>query len=316
MAHKSERRVVVLTRPTRLEDLLARCNTAAQARFLVESRGGDFSDYQDEHEVYHDSLRRTRDAVDRVALLQVLPRAYLPNFVFGRDDVVVAVGQDGLVANLLKYTDGQPVLGVNPDPGRWDGPLLPFAPGNVEGGLSSTLENGSPIQQVSMAEVTLSDGQSLTAVNDFFIGPRTHTSARYRITLGDASEVQSSSGLLVSTGLGSGAWMKSVVTGSLAVAARMGTAAPKRVEWNLPWDSRDLLFAVREPFPTRTTAATLVYGTIADGGALVLESHMAEHGVIFSDGIEQDYIPFVAGTRATVRLSPRRGLLVRPKATP
>ena len=39
---------------------------------------------------------------------------------------MVTLGQDGLVANTLKYLNGQPVVGVNPDPERWDGRLLPF----------------------------------------------------------------------------------------------------------------------------------------------------------------------------------------------
>src|SRR6266700_6241111 len=50
----------------------------------------------------------------------------LPNFVFGPEDIVVALGQDGLVANTLKYLNGQPLVGVNPDPRRYDGQLLPF----------------------------------------------------------------------------------------------------------------------------------------------------------------------------------------------
>lgn len=31
-------------------------------------------------------------------------------------DIVVVIGQDGLVANTLKYLDGQPVIAINPDP--------------------------------------------------------------------------------------------------------------------------------------------------------------------------------------------------------
>ena len=48
--------------------------------------------------------------------MQVIDRGFLPNFVFGPEDTVVTLGQDGLVANTLKYLHGQPVVGVNPDP--------------------------------------------------------------------------------------------------------------------------------------------------------------------------------------------------------
>lgn len=316
MPQPKENRVVVLTRPTRLEELTARYNSVAQAKFMVESRGADFNDYLAEHEVYLDSLRKTKAAVARAGLLQLLPRAFLPNFVFGKQDILVALGQDGLVANLLKYTDNHPVLGVNPDPARWDGPLLPFSPDEIEGALGATFDGTAPEQKISMAQVLLSDGQALIAVNDFFVGPKSHTSARYRLTLGEQTEVQSSSGLLVSTGLGSGAWLTSVVTGAGGIAALADRSPPHSVDPRMPWDSGDLIFAVREPFPTRTTGCSLVYGKIAPGEKLVLESHMAENGVIFSDGIEHDFLPFVAGTTATISLAQKQGRLIRKKKNP
>ena len=39
---------------------------------------------------------------------------------------VVTLGQDGLVANTAKYVGAQPIVAVNPEPGRFDGILLPF----------------------------------------------------------------------------------------------------------------------------------------------------------------------------------------------
>ena len=41
-------------------------------------------------------------------------RGDLDRFLFEPDDLVVIVGQDGLVANVSKYLDGQPVVGINP----------------------------------------------------------------------------------------------------------------------------------------------------------------------------------------------------------
>lgn len=34
---------------------------------------------------------------------QVMDRQLLPNYLFGPDDIVVALGQGGLVANTMKY---------------------------------------------------------------------------------------------------------------------------------------------------------------------------------------------------------------------
>src|SRR5262249_56733228 len=138
-----------------------------------------------------------------------------------------------------------------------------------------------------MAQARLSDRQVLRAVNDLFIGPRSHTSARYTISFGGRTETQSSSGLIVSTGLGSTAWLKSVVAGSLGIAAAMTKSqVPLPSHGPLPWDSDVLQFAVREPFPSKSSQASLVYGRIAPRGALVLRSLMPDNGGIFSDGIQ------------------------------
>ena len=67
-----------------------------------------------------------KSILSRHGRLQVVDRAFVPNFIFGPRDTVVALGQDGLVANVLKYLDGQLLIGVNPDAARWEGVLLPF----------------------------------------------------------------------------------------------------------------------------------------------------------------------------------------------
>jgi NAD kinase len=138
-----------------------------------------------------------------------LDRAFLPSFLFGPHDIIVALGQDGVVANTMKYLDGQSLVGVNPDPHRYDGLLLPFRPNDIERVLPQVIAGKRPLKSVTMAQATLSDGQLLYAVNDLFVGPKTHTSARYEIALRDLKEIQSSSGIIISTGLGSTAWMRS-----------------------------------------------------------------------------------------------------------
>jgi hypothetical protein len=76
------------------------------------------------------------------------------------------------------------------------------------------------------------------------------------------------------------------------------------------WDANYLCFTVREPFPTRTTGASLVFGRVTAETPLILESQMAENGVIFSDGIEKDFLEFNSGTRAQIGLAERQGVLV------
>lgn len=303
--------VVIVRRRTELEDLVRRFNTVAQARFYLEHAGQDFAPIEAGHNRYQQVLDGIRSTIPRGLKQQVIERDQLVQFSFDPADLVVTVGPDGLVVNTAKYLDEQPIVAVNPDPGTIDGILLPFTAERFSPALHDTLQGESRIQAVSMAEARLSDGQRLVAFNDLFIGPRTHVSARYQIRQGDKTEEQSSSGLIVSTGAGSTGWLQSVYAGAAGVVAALGgQVTPPPKGGRIPWDADYLAFAVREPFPSKVTGTSLVFGTITRDEPLVLDSHMAEHGVIFSDGIEQDYVQFNAGVTATITLAERKAHLV------
>jgi NAD kinase len=333
MQRLTDNKIILVTRPTRLAELVARFNTTAQARFYIEHLGADFSDYQAEETTYQHALAQAQSELSRLGRVQVIDRSFLPNFIFAPDDIVVTLGQDGLVANTLKYLDGQPVLGVNPDPARWDGRLLPFLAGDLPKVVPEVFYRRRPTRSITMAKATLNDGQTLYGVNDLFLGPKSHVSARYVIRCGDTAETQSSSGVIVSTGLGSSGWFKSLLTGATAVSRAavpmLSRAASERthranisrptgkaraveskVETEFAWDAAHLFFTVREPFPTRTTGASLVFGQVTADAPLIVESQMAEHGVIFSDGIEKDFIEFNSGASAVIGLAERKGILV------
>jgi NAD kinase len=305
-----ERKLVLVTRKTRLDELIARHHTAAQAKFYVEHLGADFADYEREHATYAAARRATVEVLENHGRYQVMDRAFLTNFIFAPDDVVLALGQDGLVANTMKYLDGQPLVGLNPDPKRYDGVLLPFEPRDLTGLLPDLLADRRPHETVTMAKVILTDGQVLYAVNDLFIGPKSHTSARYEIVYGELHEVQSSSGIIVSTGLGSTAWMRSVIVGSTGIARALEHREAAFSYQPRAWDSDRLQFAVREPFPSKTSTTSLTYGEIARGEKLSLRSLMPESGVIFSDGIEADFLDFNSGTEANVSVAEKQGRLV------
>ena len=91
--------------------------------------------------------------------------------------ILSSLGQDGLVANTLKYLDGQHVIGLNPDPKRWDGVPLPFGVADLAGIVAEEIRGRRPVKSVTMAKATLNTGTELYAVNDLFIGPRSHISA-------------------------------------------------------------------------------------------------------------------------------------------
>jgi hypothetical protein len=303
-------RIVLVTRATRLDDLVARFNTIEQARFYVEHLGADFSDYLAEHERYREAAAIVEQALARFGRVQRIDRGFLPNFLFPPDALVVALGQDGLVANTLKYLDRQPLVGVNPDPGRWEGVLLPFGPSDLETIIPQALADRRPIRSVTMARARLTDGQEMHAVNDFFIGPASHVSARYRIQAGEESENQSSSGVIVSTGLGSTGWFRSLLAGATGVAGGRKKAIGALRENGFPWDADHLYFTVREPFPSRASEATIVFGRVEQNAPLRIVSQMPDYGVIFSDGVEADFLKFNSGMEAVIGVADRSGTLV------
>jgi NAD kinase len=310
MQPSTDNRIVLVTRRTRLDELVARFNALAQARFYIEHLGADFSDYQREHELYYRVVHDAEQVLAELGRLHTIERSLLPNYLFGPSDTVVVIGQDGLVANTVKYAVGLPIIGVNPDPARWDGVLLPFKPEDLGTIVKEHFAGARRIDGVTMAQAELNTGQSLLAVNDFFIGVRSHTSARYHIRSGDITEFHSSSGVIVSTGIGSTGWFRSIVTGALEITkAILGAQIPAAVA-GFARDAPFLYFTVREPFPSHASSTSLVCGTITREQPLELVSAMPESGVIFSDGVERDFLEFNSGTRLTIMPASRSGSLV------
>ncbi len=307
-------KIVVVTRKTRLAELGERFNTRAQARFYIERAGGNFAEYLDEDAAYQRSMEVVLRQLALGLKIQRIDRALVPTYLFAERDLIVTVGQDGLVANTARYAGAQPIVAINPDPARFDGVLLPFAPGDARDAVTRTIARRAPIRAVTLAEAALADGQRLVAFNDLFIGAASHVSARYRISIGERAEDHSSSGVLVSTGAGSTGWMSSVFNMASGVATFTGgSAGPGRT---LPWEDPRLLYVVREPFRSRHSAATLVAGLVEDGRAITLESLMPSGGVIFGDGVLADFLAFESGATVTVRAAAQRAQLVTRATAP
>ena len=302
-------KIILVTRKTRLEELVARFNTRAQAQFYIEHSGGNFDMYTREHDVYYAALTALRQSLQGVAKVQAVERSFLPNFIFGETDLVMTIGIDGLVVNTAKYLDGQPIIAVNPDPATIDGALLPFDVAQAPAAARLALRGEMQVRPVTMAEAALNDGQRLIAFNDLFIGRHDHVSARYRIRIGDRAEAHSSSGVIVSTGAGATGWLSSLFNMANGMMAQFGgedvLARP-----SLAWETDQLIYVVREPFISKTSAAGIVCGRITADAPLLLESTMPAGGVIFSDGVAADYLAFNSGTTATITLAAQKARLV------
>jgi NAD kinase len=302
------KKIVLVTRKTRLVELVERFNTLAQAKFYIERSGGDFSEYEREDEVYRRAMETVRRSIEVGLKVQSIDRGLVPTFTFLPEDLVVTLGQDGLVANTAKYVGHQPILAVNPDPERFDGILLPFLPNQVAHAIEQVIERRCRIRAVTLAEARLNDGQRLLAFNDLFLGAQTHVSARYRLRWNKREEPQSSSGVLVSTGAGSTGWISSVFNMASGVAALVGGREVKSMR--MDWEDRRLLFIVREPFVSLHSQASLIAGIVGPQQTLELESLMPSGGVIFSDGIEGDYLQFNSGAIVTVKAARETAQLV------
>lgn len=329
---RQQPRIVIVTRETRLAGLLQRWGTRGQAKFVhqraraaakvqagelddavaaIQDDDEEFEALEEEDETYQDSLRRLAREFDLGIPIQTIDRRYLPTFDPAMCAVVVVVGQDGLVANTAKYVGDVPIVGINPDPDTFDGVLLPFRVEEARTAVQRVLKGSASLRNVTMAEAVLHDGQRLLAFNDLFIGAKTHVSARYELHWHGKSEQQSSSGVLVSTGAGSTGWMSSVFNMARGVTGWLGNkSATKPVK--LDWSDRALLWAVREPFASKTSGTTLVAGRLDAPNDLTIESRMSTGGVIFSDGIEADFLEFNGGATARITVAKQQARLVTP----
>ncbi|MDR2860962.1 MAG: hypothetical protein LBV07_00185 [Syntrophobacterales bacterium] len=298
---------IIVKNKTRLESLVERFNTKAQAKFYIERLGGNFADYEAEHETFHHALLSLQTQLSPVMKNKTVERVYLPSFIFSEKNIVIVIGQDGLVANTAKYASSCPIIAVNPDKGRYDGVLLPFDTSDFLQGVENVMTDRHKIKAFSFAEAKLNDGQKLLAFNDLFIGVSSHVSARYKISYNDDTEEHSSSGLIVSTAAGSTGWLSSVFNMAYGVAGMLEeNLTPKRP---LVKDD-ELVFAVREPFQSIRTQAGITVGVINSHFPLTIESLMPAGGVIFSDGIETDFLKFNSGAVATIGIAAKTAQLV------
>jgi hypothetical protein len=211
-------------------------------------------------------------------------RGDLPRFLFGPGDIVVVVGQDGLVANTAKYLGGQPVIGINPDPARNPGVLVPHGIQNIRDLLRFGADPGDVhVQRRTMVEAVVDDGRRLIGLNEIYVGHRSHQTARWTLQVpGAPAERQACSGLIASTGTGATGWCRSVWRDRGGAGALPG-----------PTDTC-LAWFVREAWPSPATGTSLTRGDCRGSDVLVVNVE-SDRLVAFSDGIENDAVELTWG---------------------
>jgi NAD kinase len=281
-------RVVVVTRRTELELLTARHGTREQARFYATAQGRSFDELVERAGRQHDAVSGVLRAIPNAWRRARIDREDLPSFAFEPEDVVVPVGQDGLVANVAKYLEHQAVVGINPDRSEYEGVLVRHDARDAAELLRIAARGDAASEERTMVEVRFDDGQTLRALNEIFVGHRSHQSARYRIRVEGVEERQISSGLIVATGTGATGWARSI-------------ARERRDALELPAPTApSLALFVREAFPAPAAGTALTAARLAAPITVEVVSEMGEGGVVFGDGLEDDRLDFGWGRLATV----------------
>lgn len=286
-------RCVLVERPTEYQELIARHGTRDQARFFLGQRGQEIELVERRHELQRRHHAAVLGAIPAQWRRASIDRADLDRFLFEPDDIIVVLGQDGLVANVAKYLNAQPVIGLNPLPDRYPGVLVSHAPDAAADLLRDVAAGRAPTEERTMVKATVDDGQTLLALNEVFLGHASHQSARYTLKHNGTSEQQSSSGLIAATGTGSTGW-----------AASLHLERHSQLPLPTPTEDR-VAFFVREAWPSPTTGTNLTEGQLLSHQELVVVSEMLDNGVVFGDGIEADPIAVSWGQRVTISIAAR-----------
>ena len=292
-------RCVLVERRTEYRELLDRHGTREQARFFLAQRGLTIDAVDERHRRFEATRAQVLAAVPADWRTAVVERDELDRFLFADDDVVVALGQDGLVANVAKYLDGQPVIGLDPEPEEHPGVLVRHPPAAAADLLADVALGRASFERRTMVQASADDGQRLLALNEVFVGHATHQSARYLLRAGEREEAQSSSGLIVATGTGATGWAASINRERSTPVALPGATDPA------------LAWFVREAWPSPATGTSLTEGLLRAPQALTVTCRLGEGAVVFGDGMEGDRLQPDWGQRLTVGVADVALALVR-----
>ncbi|MFI8103774.1 hypothetical protein [Streptomyces sp. NPDC086023] len=277
-------RAVLVHRRTEYEELIDRHGTHGQAAFFLSSRGRSIGEVVERHGRNRQALREVAAAVPLTWRTSQVERSDLDRFLFAPEDVVVVVGQDGLVANAAKYLTGQPVIGIDTDPGRNPGVLVRHRCADTAA-LLRAAATGGRTEDLTMVEAVADDTQRLLALNEIYLGPPGHQTARYRLGPDGEEgqeEAQASSGVLVGTGTGATGWLR-----SLWLERGSTERLPDPCERRLMW-------FVREAWPSPATGTSRVAGQLSHGQGLRLTVE-SDRIVVFGDGMEADSLQLTWG---------------------
>lgn len=201
-------------------------------------------------------------------------------------DLVIAVGGDGTFLRAAQFVDKQLLFGVNADVKSKEGFFMKANKNDFEAKLKKIIKGKAKIKKLPRLEAYINNKKIETlALNEFFVGSsKSYHAAKYVIQIDNKKERQKSSGVLVTTPIGSYAWAKSCCNKTL------------------PLNSKNYQFVVREPYEGQIFKNyKLKYGVLSKNKKINIISEMLD-GILIADSVGKEY-SFKNGTKATIKLS-------------
>lgn len=238
--------------------------------------------------VYSEKLSdKHKKTVDRVR--EIFPGAEvhradkLSEEIFRDVDLVITIGGDGSFIRAAAFLKDQLILGINSEPETSEGVLLSLMENELDK-LQEIVSGKYRVDEMERIKVRL-NGNLLKeeAINDVYVGSANqfHTS-RYVIRFREIDEEHRSSGVLVTTSVGSTAWYKSA--------------------GGCPFKEKNKLkVLVREPYRGNVFKPRLVGGELGVGERIELEGRRHGGGILALDS--NSLYPFNFGDVAEIGLS-------------
>ena len=193
-----------------------------------------------------------------------IERSELKKTIFRNKNLVIVIGGDGTFLRTSHFVKNQLLLGVNSNPNKKEGFFMSCCKNDFDKKFELFLKNKFYVEKLTRLKSRIDKKEICSALNEVFIGNKVpYKTSLYKIFLGNKNEEQKSSGVLVGTGSGSNAWLKS--TGVKPFSS-----------------SKKFYFIVREPYIGKLTKPLLTKGFIGYNKVLKIKSEM-DNGIVAVD---------------------------------
>ncbi|MBU3941485.1 MAG: NAD(+)/NADH kinase [Nanoarchaeota archaeon] len=193
-----------------------------------------------------------------------IERSGLKKTIFRNKNLIIAVGGDGTFLRASHFIKDELLLGVNSNPDRKEGFFMSSCKNDFDKKFEIFLKNKFYIEKLTRIKSKINKKEVCIALNEVFIGNKVpYKTSHYKLFFNHKTEEQKSSGVLVGTGSGSNAWLKSAGVKPFS-------------------SSKKFYFIVREPYTGKLTKPLLTQGFIGNNKFLKIKSEM-DNGIVAVD---------------------------------